>query len=227
MTARTRPTGSPRVLRRLRVQGNATPTIKICILVISVITALIIVWTGVALNHSDKDVSKSDTSTRSLTGKSVTQDRKDATAAVTELLNLAGKTPNKMTAQQRLTRLDSQDYSVMDPGVASRVHLPDNAPAELRAQSYQALVTMDALLVARTKSATITPLAADGYQRVFVDQNAGTAFVPLSIYAGSQAAFSFEMTYLDGRWQLAPYSLVDAVKLSAALSPNTSRTNSK
>lgn len=50
-------------------------------------------------------------------------------------------------------------------------------------------------------------------QNVLYDEEVGVAYVPLSTFAGEQAALTMEMVYVDGTWQVMPYSLMESVSL--------------
>lgn len=50
-------------------------------------------------------------------------------------------------------------------------------------------------------------------RNVLYDEEVGIAYVPLSLFAGEQALLTMEMVYVDGEWQVMPYSLLEGVSL--------------
>lgn len=145
-----------------------------------------------------------------------------AVDALTSVLAAAHTGHEKGDVKSRLYRLEEGDTTVTDTaGVDAGVHYTgDFAKSEgIRKSLYQTLVmTADTLShdgAAPEPSAT----AAHG---VFLDREAGLAYVPLGAYSSSEAGFSVTMVHVGGRWLLEPYPLLDTVRLSAALASKNS-----
>lgn len=54
-------------------------------------------------------------------------------------------------------------------------------------------------------------LTPNAWEYVYIDMDAGHAFVPLTLYLGERAAFSLEYVWVDGEWVFSPYSFIDAL----------------
>lgn len=153
------------------------------------------------------------------TGLSLVQDQKNALAAAQVLLQEAGKDPQKLGISRRIAALDDNDLSQVTSTLPSLVRFPSQATPGLRAETYQALISLYGVLtrggdVARHPVKAISPSA---FSTVFLDSQLGVAYVPLDAFTGKQTAFSLQMVWVDGEWKLAPYSLLETVRLSATL----------
>lgn len=200
---------------------------KINAIVISaVVLVLLLIWGTVAITNASNDSDTSGNSSKStekveksLSGKSIDDDRKDALAAATDILNTAAKSTDGKTFEERVTALDEGDMTVVDPALESMIRFKDvfAESKDMQTNTYQSVVTLATLIQQSNQTETIAPSSDTMWKNVYVDSETGTAFVPLAIYAGPSAGFSFEMVYVDGNWELAPYSLLDAVRLSAKL----------
>lgn len=150
------------------------------------------------------------------TGKSIAQDQKDALAAATNLLNLAGKSPTGANAQTRLQTLEKEDYRVMAKGVDDLIRVNSSTTEALRVATYQSLITFHLLYTDGNSAVTLKPTVPTAYQEVYVDSQLGTAYVPLKVFSQDGSGnFSLEMVYVDKQWKLAPYTLIDSIRLSA------------
>lgn len=222
---RTRPTGRPAM--RLRY------VVLIAILVTSLIwgTALL---AGKLTSSNDGTNSEGSTATPTApvtagaSGKTAEQDKADVLAATAALINEAGKNPGeKMEPALRLQKLDDDDYTVISKKLPSMIRFAPSTPKHIQTTTYQALVTIHTVLVNTGGSETVKvkdQKAALG--QVFMDSEVGMAFIPLSVFSGQESAFNFQMIYVDGKWVLSPYSLVEAISLSAAAGSQSSPTAS-
>lgn len=189
------------------------------------IVGVLAVWLFYGISQASGN-SSNETSTvstqkveRSLTGKSIDEDRKAALVAATEVLNLSGNSPTGGTFSERLKALDGGDTKVVDPALVKAIRFKDvfADSNEMKNNTYQSLITLSTLIKNSTGASTIAPTSDTMWKNVYVDAELGTAFVPMAIFAGPSSSFSMEMIYVDGGWKLAPYSLLDSVKLSAKL----------
>jgi hypothetical protein len=195
--------------------------VVIGLLTVGILTAWLFYGITKASENSSNETSTVSTQKveRSLTGKSIDDDRKAALAAATDVLNLAGNSPTGGDFSVRLKALDEGDTKVVDPELVKSIRFKDvfADSNEMKNNTYQSLITLSTLIKNSTGSSTITPTSDTMWKNVYVDAELGTAFVPMAIYAGPSSSFSMEMVYVDGDWKLAPYSLLDSVKLSAKL----------
>ena len=197
---------------------------RLLIVTVSGLIALAITWGIVFTLTSGKDKTvNTDTKTaitkeqRSVSGKTINEDKKDATAALNNLLVLADKSPTGANTSDRLQTLEKDNYSVIDEKLPNSIHFGPDATAGMKTSTYQALVTLSSVAKDHNASKKIEPVTTEAWQKAFADPQLGTVFIPLSVYTGNGAAFSLEMVYVDGAWKLSPYSLLDAIRLSAAL----------
>lgn len=86
--------------------------------------------------------------------------------------------------------------------------------------TYQLLIMLSVIVseVAEvSESEPFIPLWSDEEVRnnVVYDADIGIAYVPVSAFAGNQAALTMEMAWVDGEWMLMPYSLIEGVSMSS------------
>lgn len=162
---------------------------------------------------------------RSVSGESVEQDKKDALAAATEILNLSGKSPTGASAENRMKALDKGDTSVVDKSLPGLIQFSSQSENGYKMATYQTLLTINNVVGEKMGKKLIAPVDSNAYQNVAVDQKIGTAYVPLDTYTKNGAAFSMAMVYVDGKWKLAPYTLIDAIRFSAATAQNMAGAN--
>lgn len=153
---------------------------------------------------------------KTVSGKSIDEDKKDALAAAQNVLTLSAKSPTGETVEERVTKLDDSDTSVVDPSLPDTIRFAGEfeTDIELQASTYQALITLTSYIA---PEGDVAPISDDMWKNVYVDQELGIAYVPVSVFFGPGSAFSLEMVYTDGEWKLAPYTLLDIVRLSASL----------
>lgn len=149
------------------------------------------------------------------TGKTLEEDKEDAVAAVVELLNTFGESDQEPI--DRLIALEGQDFSVVSDEAVALVRFPSTAPNGLKVSTYESLITLHTVLSAPYENGEIPLPENPPYDRVYMDSQLGVAFVPVGVITGQDAIFSFEMVHVEGVWQLAPYSLVEQVKISALM----------
>lgn len=61
------------------------------------------------------------------------------------------------------------------------------------------------------KDQTVGPLFEGVEKNIYVDMEAGNAYVPLGLFLGSQSSFSLGFVWVDGEWVFVPYSLLDSI----------------
>lgn len=148
-------------------------------------------------------------------GKTAEEDKKDVVAATTAMLVEAGKSPTKDNVATRMEKLDNDDTTVVTKELVDMMRFAPQTENGVKVTTYQTLITVNAILTNNGKDQIAPKDPASVNSKVFMDSDLGIAYVPLSLYAGDGAAFNFQMVYVDGDWKLFPYSLVEAVGLSA------------
>lgn len=153
---------------------------------------------------------------KSISGKSLEQDKKDALSAAQSILEASAVSPGDKTIKERVEALDEGDTSVVDPSLTEKIRFVGEFAEDegLQHTTYQALITLSSYT---NPDGTVSPISEDIWKQVHVDQEAGIAYVPISAFYGPGASFSIELVYTEDGWKMAPYSLLDIVNLSAIL----------
>ena len=206
----------PRSLAFIRTRNGATITsLAAVILVLSILLTISIMNSGQIIPASKEEQATSTTTTRGLSGRTTNEDKADAVATAATLLNAA----NKHTGDQRVQALEQSgdhsslaDLTTMD---ALTRYTPEFDEA-LKTTTRQSLIKASSLLD-DNNNGKIEVRGNNPHQYVYLDQQAGVAYVPLQVFSEHAPAFSLEMVYIDGQWRFAPYTLLDAIRLSAAL----------
>ena len=165
------------------------------------------------VNNEEQKVEKVQ---RSLTGKTLEEDKKEALTAAQGILEASAISPDEKTVQERVEALDNGDTSVVDTSLVEKMRFVGEFAddEELQNTTYQALITLSSYT---NEDGTISPISENVWKQVHVDQEAGIAYVPISAFYGPGATFSLELVYTEDGWKMAPYSLLDIVNLSALL----------
>lgn len=157
---------------------------------------------------------------RSLTGKSVEDDKKDALDSLTRLLNEAST--NEGNYQDRARQVESGDYSSLPEGWKDKVSAPTDQD---KASAWEALIVLNANMKEFFKNnGELKPVSDSALNHVVVNQEAGVAHIPGSVFLGSDVPMSFDMVYVDGRWVLDPFNLVQDILQSAASAQQATNT---
>lgn len=191
------------------------------ILILSLVWALVAIASNTNSADSSNESGESTTITRTLTGNTVEEDRAEVYKAAVELLEATNAPAGQEEYVALLGELDSAVAADIPADLLSRIRFADvlNEDA-LKITTYQALITFASLAKASSPDGVIASLFADGPKTIMVDQETGTANLPLNIFvssAGEVNTFSLSFVYIDEQWKLAPYSMLDQLRLSLAL----------
>jgi len=168
------------------------------------------------------ELPESEKITRSLSGKTLAEDRTDAIAAAGALLVATNAPSTIAEAGDTIGELEGGDFSSLAPDFSERVRYYDSYADN---STFQSEVAMSIYSVAAlSKEAKGGEIVADGSLSgtVRVDQETGIAQVPIDIFTGKESPIAFEMIYVDGDWKLEPHSFSSYIRLSALLGPPTS-----
>lgn len=156
----------------------------------------------------------------------VTAHKAAARNAAIEMLEAALESPTGEDINTRVAKLDDKDSSVINEKVLEYIRLEDLVAGDedLRMNTLQSVIvladTMDkAGGIGKVDEGVSTSL-------VYLDTGAGVAYVPMSSLSKYALPFSLEMVYVEGKWQLSPYPLLDMVRLSAmaqGINPTTGK----
>ena len=135
----------------------------------------------------------------------------NAATALAEALSAANSGSDKGDAASRMYRVSEGDLTVLDAaGLDAHTRLVESAGL---AGAYQYAMIALAAQVQPDGSAVAAP-SASGVGGVYVDREAGLAYVPLSTFSGSAPAMSVLMVRVDGQWLVEPYGVLDDIRLS-------------
>lgn len=169
-----------------------------------------------SVNESDSTLDENapvEQSDRSLSGESAEQDRADAVQAAYEIIAEAQTVDGDV--EETLAAIDSGDRSGIPEGLYESIHMVDafEQDEELENVAYQSVIAVSNLMI----DGEVEIL--DGAEaQVYLDQETGIAEVPLLVFNGIDSNFTFTMVYVDDEWKLAPYSLIESIRMSANIS---------
>ena len=157
---------------------------------------------------------------RTLTGKSVEEDKKDALDALTRTLNEASTSGGSY--QDRARQIESGDYSSLPEGWKDKVSAPTDKD---KASAWEALIVLNANMKEFFKNNDeLKPVSDAALKHVVVNQEAGVAHIPGSVFLGTDVPMTFDMVYVNGHWVLDPFNLVQDILQSAASAQRASTT---
>ena len=139
----------------------------------------------------------------------------NAATALAEALSAANSGSDKGDAASRMYRVGEGDLTVLDAaGLDAHTRLSGGfVESAGLAGAYQYAMIALAAQVQPDGSAVAAP-SATSIGGVYVDREAGLAYVPLSTFSGSAPAMSVLMVRVDGQWLVEPYGVLDDIRLS-------------
>jgi len=166
------------------------------------------------LNEPSSDV-KVEQVEYSISGKTIEQDKKDALSSAQLILEEASKSPDGLSPEERVEALEDGDNSVVSDDLKNKMRFKDDFESDpsLQNTTYQALIILSSYL----EEEDFNPVNEEVWQEVYLDQEIGVAYVPISAFYSPGASFSLELVYTDGEWKLSPYSLLNIINLSATI----------
>lgn len=207
-------------MKKINIQDKRTLSIAILsmavVLLLVLLAAVVFTNFGKSGQQGTSVVTQTVKTERSLTGKSTIEDKHAALDAAQELLNASNSYKGDLTVEERLKKIDAGDYSVADvDGMKRRIRFAGEFADDKQLQhtTLQALITLASHL--KNAKGKVEPVDDTMFNYVFLDGELGNAFVPVSAFTTAGSVFSLEMVYIDGKWKLAPYSLLDVVRLSS------------
>lgn len=159
---------------------------------------------------------------RSVTGKSVDEDKRDALNALTGLLNEAS-TPGGQDYRERAKTIEGGDYSSLPEGWREKMV---SAEDKGKVAGWEALIVLNAGMREYFKTeGEVKPVSDSAVNYVVVNPEAGVAHIPGSVFLGADVPMSFDMVFVDGQWRLDPYNVVQDILNSAAAGAQSSAAN--
>lgn len=153
------------------------------------------------------------TSTRRPSG-SVDTHRQQLTRQASALLEQAVAIAREPDFDETLVAVAKGDESGLPKSFVSKFRFVDQLAdeKEIRAAGLASLLQLGQVLNrSLPPEVKLEPLTANAWEFVYVDMEAGNAFVPLTLFLGEDAAFSFEYVWVDGKWVFSPYSFIDSI----------------
>lgn len=189
-----------------------TKIVFISLVVIAVIGSLIAI--AVSIGKAN-ELPENEKIVKSLSGKSLADDRADAINAVNSLLTATNAPSTIEEASKSIATLESGDFSSFDQSFPDFVRYYDLYEENA---DFQSEVAMSIYSVASlAKETNNGAIKSDNSQSstVRVDQKTGIAQVPIQIFTGSESPVAFQMVYVDDSWKLEPHSFSSYIRLSA------------
>lgn len=206
-----------------RQKGVKITPITRVVLAVLVVAAIAVGLFAVANSISQsKELPESEKITRSLSGKSLLEDRTDALNTVKGMLEATNAPATIGEATDTIGQLEAGDFSGFDPSYSDYVRYYD---AYEENADFQAEVAMSVYTVASlAKEAKGGEIIADDsiLNTIRVDQETGIAQVPLDIFTGNESPVAFQMVYVDGSWKLEPHTFSSYIRISAGLQAGSS-----
>lgn len=196
-------------------------TVLMSLVIVCLAAALAVVSISKNESGGSGSVQQVQKVSRSVSGASSDKDKASAMAAAATLLTAANKHSVNLSADDRVKAFEDSsadrntlaDMSTID----SLTRFTNDFDNDLRKTTYQSLVKVSSLLDGNNDG-KIEARSSDLYKYVYLDSETGTAYVPLQVFSNNAPAFSLEMVYVDGQWKFAPYTLLDAIRLSSSMS---------
>lgn len=140
--------------------------------------------------------------------------RKNIAKQATDLINDARMLGAREDFDELVAAVAKGDESDLPKDFVAKFRFVDKLEEEdeIRAAGIVSLLQLGQVLdKSLPEQQKLELLTSTAWTYVYVDKEAGNAFVPLSLYLGEDAAFSFEYVWVDGAWVFAPYSFIDAI----------------
>jgi len=187
-------------------------------------------------NSSDSSTSKPDFNKASNTpttnannngpSGSIADNRKKVVELNNKILNSVSKLySNKKEKEALFKELQNGNEKALPADFTSQFRWADHfkKDAKLRIAGYLSVIEIaDTIKEADPTKSEINILLPGAEENVYMDLAAGQAFVPMTLYLGPKAVFSFEYVWVSGEWQLVPYGLIDQINTINAVSKNNS-----
>lgn len=199
-------------------KGIRTTPVSRFVFILLIVAALIAGIFAVA-NSVGKanELPEAEKITRSVSGKTVNEDRVDALTAATDLLVSTNAPATRAEAQAALEKMDAGDFTGFPKDFSSRILFYDSYAqnTDFQQEVGMGLFSMATIAKEFGKGEILADTSRVGTVRV--DQEVGIAQVPLEIFTGQSSPVAFQMVHVDGKWLLEPHSFSTYIRLSAVL----------
>ncbi len=199
---------------------GAAVLIAIAVVILIVATVGKPVETTTGSNGTDSS-SPTTTVERSLSGKTLEEDKNDVLAAAIALFESTGAPADQAQFTALMESVDAGTAVIPDEFTA-KVRYVDSLGTDESIEDtlFQTIVTL--AFLAKTSSSTdaVEALYDNATKAIVLDQEVGVAYVPTTLFVNSTSGvngFSLEFVYLDGAWVLSPYMTLDELRLALVL----------
>jgi len=153
-----------------------------------------------------------DQISRTLSGKTVEEDKKDAVESIRRIIEEAAKNPsNKPDLMSQVDAIDKAEDGVVTAYLKSMIRTDGFDPITKNIRTVNTLQSLVVVADAvKDEKGKVNLVQDDAWNQAFVDQEAGYALVPLTVFH-STGAFDFHMVYVEGKWEFAPKTFIDDV----------------
>lgn len=181
----------------------------------------VVIALAVALNSANQAEAPMPTAPtqveRTVSGKSIEEDRADVLNAAVELLEATGAPLGATDYQTYMDKVETGEITYSED-LLKRIRFVDSLNEDsVKRTLLQSLATFANMSKQSTGTDAITTLYENSDDAVVVDQEAGVAYVPTTLFINSTTGlngFSFEFVYIDGEWKFAPYMTLDQLRLA-------------
>lgn len=199
----------------------------------AILMIVIIIW-GVIIFIDSKDINNSEPApqetpivlekiVKTVSGKSVEEDRKEILNNLSDLLLQASHNPDNKSLEELLLELDRENFSFLENSEITGIKLTDENNKYEKISAYQALLVFSSLILAEDPTTSFEPTNTMFLDNVVIDQEVGIAFVPLSIYTKSSNIFTLQFVYHNNEWKFYPATVLETIYISDYFANNNNQ----
>lgn len=201
------------------------------VVILGLVWGLVFVVSNTGQSNSNSNPNNVFQSERTLTGKTADQDRADVFNAALELLRATNAPDDYKDYTSLLISLDGKTSESIPLAFLDRVRFIAPLDSDTsKIATYQAMLTFAMLSKSASENNEIGSAFANASDAVFVDQKAGLAYVPMSVFVNQDTAtntFNIEFVYVDNKWYLQPFSILEQLKMSMIFQAQIEENNKK
>lgn len=189
-----------------------TKVVFVALIAVAIVASLIAIASSIGKAN---ELPESQKIVKSLSGKSLAEDRTDAINAVKDLMISTNAPASIAEAAKSIEKLESGDFSSFDDSFTNYVRYYDlySENSDFQAEIAMSIYSM-ASLAKEANGGSIEPDLSQ-MSTVRVDQETGIAQVPIQIFTGNESPVAFQMIYVNDSWKLEPHSFSSYIRLSA------------
>lgn len=202
---------------------------KFSTIAVSVIIAILmitVIWLSVLLvtvrsssSAATQEVITVEKVEKSISDRTVEEDREIlinlSSSLLTEAYDLQEKDLDNL-----IQSIDQRDFSVLPESFTNKFRFVDQFDnPDNQAAAFESIIAL-AYNIAEMNDGVFEEIGGFS-SSVFIDSEAGTAFVPISVFTGMNTGFALEYVVIDGEWVFSPYSTTQGTIIAALASGNS------